>query len=319
MPWRIEAQHYQVSAVTSFLALWSFFHVQVAFAQNPNINVRWYNDASCATEIQPNQGILWARETQGGQCIDVLSTLSGAPGTSTFRGYAFDCAPDYGLTPGTFGSTVLVVSIEDAGCSLGTKTYIQAAASGYCHQYQGDFNVWMTWDYPTAVSQCGESVPTSTVNYFASVGGDPVTWIGDRREEFDLPVGVLSTLLRSQDMQVLASARQGHAKDQWIDRIVIADSVSDVVVDVAIKKNLTHFHRASLLPDAFETMDVKMEWWRHGLLDIMPPGDAQFNHWSGISLGFGRVRHYGHSHAGDVPRREAMIVQSKSLKILIIY
>jgi hypothetical protein len=175
----------------------------------------------------------------------------------------------------------------------------------------------MTWDYPSSTSQCGEPVPTSIVSYYASLGGDPITYIGDRREEFDLPIGVLSTLLRSQDMQVLASARQGHAKDQWIDRIVITDSASDVVVDVGIKMNLTRFHRASLLPDAFETMDVKMEWWRRGLIEIMPPGDAQFTHWSGLSLGFGRVRHYG-QETGAAPRREAVIVQSKSLKILII-
>jgi len=73
-----------------------------------------------------------------------------------------------------------------------------------------------------------------------------------------------------------------------------------------------------LLPDAFETLDVKMEWWRSGVMAIMPPGDAQFNHWSGISLGFGRVRHFGVSKAGGAPRREAVYVMSGSLKILIL-
>jgi hypothetical protein len=186
-----------------------------------------------------------------------------------------------------------------------------------CYKIQGDRDLWIKWNYPTSqVSLCGEDLPYAFDP--ATVVGDPVTWHGNVREEFSLPTDRLSPLLRSPDMHVFASARPGHEEDEWIDRVVITSAAGDTVLDVSMKRNLTYFDRATMPPNAFETLSVRMDWATNGHLSVMPPADAQFTHSSGISLGFGRVRHFGQIKAGDAPRREGVYVVSNSLKVLII-
>jgi len=235
------------------------------------------------------------------------------------RGYKISCAKDTSAHA-SYAATSMLINVDPVQCGHSAAhltEFRELPLENVCFHIQGSVAVYVKWSYPaTAASICGETLPSPSPP--PVVVGDPVTWYGNVREEFWLPHRVLSPLLLSPDMQVLASSRPGHEEDQWIDRIVVASAAGEHVLDVTIKRNLTYFDRATLLPDSFETLDVKMEWWRSGLMAVMPPGDAQFNHWSGISLGFGRVRHFGQTNAGVAPRREAVYVMSSSLKILIL-
>lgn len=249
---------------------------------------------------------------QLGECKDVIFS-------SVTRGYKIACASSTHESA-SFSSTDLTVTVDSAGCGVSAPSSLPVIGlplPGVCFHMQGSVGIFVKWEYPPhPATLCGETLPVPSPS--PVVSGDPVTWYGNKREEFWLPNDVLSPLLISPDMQVLASSRPGYEEDQWIDRIVVASGIGEHILDVSVRKNLTYFNRATLLPDAFETLDVKMEWWRSGVMAIMPPGDAQFNHWSGVSLGFGRVRHFGVTQAGGAPRREAVYVMSGSLKILIL-
>jgi len=273
-------------------------------------NVIYYSNSACTTPLVTKSNINLA----------VCDTLNNAVvGDGMSRGYKILCAKDTSQVA-SYAATVLLINVDPAGCGIsadGATTYIGMPQPDVCWHIQGSRNVWLKWSYPsTATTLCGETLPSPSPT--PSVSGDPITWHGNVREEFWLPHTVLSPLIRSPDMQVLASSVPGHKEDQWINRIVITSGLGEPVLDVKIIKNLTYFNRGSLPPNAFETLDVKMEWWRPGVVGIMPPGDAQFNHWSGISMGFGRVRHYGQLNAGAAPRREAVYIVSKHLKILIL-
>jgi len=234
------------------------------------------------------------------------------------RGYKIMCAKD-SARHASYDATTIIIIVDNAGCGIsaeGILDYYDMPLDNVCWRIQGSRVLWLKWQYPpNGGTLCGEPLPSPAP---PSVQGDPITWHGNVREEFKLPAGMLSPLLLSPDMQVLASSRPGHAEDEWIDRVVVNSAIGDQILDVSIKRNLTYFDRAALPEDSFETLDVRMEWWRDGLVAVMPPGDAQFNHWSGVTLGFGRVRHFGQLKAGAAPRREAVYVASNSLKILIL-
>lgn len=294
------------------------FFVDEGLSQN--VNLGFFSDNLCTVSIASFNNQVVTPNTGDQYCKDV-----DLPAGGDTRGYTFRCAKDYNNGAGYAGgssSTVMIVTIDDAGCLVSNSGIheVQVSSPGLCEHLQGNKGVYFKWEYATnpAQSVCGEAVPSPSPST-SSVSGDPVTWHGNVREEFRLPEGgVLAPLLQSPDMQVLASSRPGHAEDEWIDRVVITSAVGEHVLDVSIKRNLSYFNRAALLPNSFETLDVKMEWWRPGLVTIMPPGDAQFNHWSGISLAFGRVRHFGQPKAGVAPRREAVYIVSNSLKILVL-
>lgn len=279
--------------------------------QAQTFHVTYYKGTGCTGDIltKTNQVL--------GTC-DNLATPPHDDGLS--RGYTILCAKD-SWAHASYAATSLLVNIDNANCGVsaqGATLNYQMPLQKVCWQAQNDRSVWLKWEYPAnGAALCGETLPVAPT---PSVQGDPVTWHGNVREEFILPPGTLSPLLKSPDMQVLASSRPGHAEDEWIDRVVITSAAGEHIVDVSIKRDLTYFDRAELPPNSFETLDVKMEWSypNGGMVNIMPPGDAQFNHWSGISLGFGRVRHFGQLKAGTAPRREAVYVVSNSLKILIL-
>lgn len=291
---------------SSVLHLFEVVACLLVLGSAQNFDVTYYTDSlGTAHTVHKTNEVL-------GTCNDVTSRQ----GT---RGYKIICASATSESA-NYAPTALLINVDNAGCGTSAAAathWYQLPISNQLWHIQGDVQLWMRWNYPSGGSSlCGETVPTLPVP--PTIAGDPVTWYGDVREEFNLPIGELTPLLQSPHMHVHASARAGHAEDQWIDRILITSPFGEPVLDVSIKQNLTHFNRAALVPNAFETLDVKMEWWRDGLLHIMPPGDAQFNHWSGVSLGFGRIRHHGQPLPGLEPRREAVVVMSPSLKILIL-
>jgi len=152
-----------------------------------------------------------------------------------------------------------------------------------------------------------------------NVGGDPITYYGDVRAEFEIPVGKWSALLQVPDMDVLGMAYQGNGAEQWIDRVAITTNRGEKVVEISIKKNLMEFNRSRIPPNAFETLEISMDKWAINPLVVMPPPDAFFYHLPSINIGFGRVRQPGHGQElGPAPRREAVVVVSDFVKLVVM-
>lgn len=316
MPWWIG------SAASTLLAAGVFALLAVRSLGTNTINIVYYHTPLCEDAAEVHRISNGVIGNDNSACTNIDDSMTPIGDTMT-RGYKVLCASD-SWDSASYAATSMLINIDNAGCQVsaqGATLNYEMPLQNVCWKPQGDRSLWLIWQYvPNSASLCGEPLPVAPS---PSVQGDPVTWHGlasgeHVREEFVLPPGMLSPLLQSPDMQVLASSRPGHKKDEWIDRVVVTSAVGEQVLDVAIKRNLSYFNRAALLPNSFETLDVRMDWWRSGLLSIMPPGDAQFNHWSGISMAFGRVRHFGELKAGPAPRREAVYITSSSLKILIL-
>merc|ERR1711972_262923 len=132
-----------------------------------------------------------------------------------------------------------------------------------------------------------------------------------------LPFDRLTTLLESTDMRVLASALPGKDQEQWINRVVVESVAGEPVIQVAMRGDLYGLNRTSAMPGAFETLEVKMDWWNGGVpLMSMPPPDAYFLHWRDIHISFARVRQ--REPLGHAPQREAVMLNSNTVKLLII-
>lgn len=309
MPWWLGSRPSGSGRVSQLLAAGVFVAFLVDEGLSATINIVYYSNSACTVAVP---SAIFANKVLNTHCDNVVL----ADGSS--RGYYAVCAKD-SSRHASYTTTDMLLSVDNAGCGVsadGLLHYIQFPLSNVCWHPQGDRAVWVKWAYPPAGSSlCGETMPTSPS---PNIIGDPITWHGNVREEFWLPNAVLSPLIRAPDLNVFASSRPGHTDDQWIDRIVITSVANEEVLDVSIKKNLTYYDRAALPENSFETLDVKMEWMQEEKMEVMPPGDAQFDHWRGIRLGFGRVRHFGQLKAGPAPRREAIYVTSKSLKILIL-
>lgn len=150
----------------------------------------------------------------------------------------------------------------------------------------------------------------------AAVSGDPITYYGTKRNEFKVPVGgELTTLLEVPDMRVLASAVKGRTDDeQWLDRIIVMTPAGQEVVSVSIKNDLFDFNRSLVPSNAFETINVNMDWWFSMPLTIMPPANEYFIHWNGLRVAFGRARG---GALTDAPRREMVMVVSQFANVYI--
>jgi len=102
-------------------------------------------------------------------------------------------------------------------------------------------------------------VPGWTTNP-ASGGGDPIARFGDVERLFELPPGVLTTVLESPELIIKGSVFEGNGPyEQWFDRFVlIARGYDDRFIDIRVKKNL-HERNASSMPGAeLQTLDMKM-------------------------------------------------------------
>eukprot|EP00930_Biecheleria_cincta_P099225 TRINITY_DN90863_c0_g1_i1.p1 TRINITY_DN90863_c0_g1~~TRINITY_DN90863_c0_g1_i1.p1 ORF type:complete len:538 (-),score=53.92 TRINITY_DN90863_c0_g1_i1:64-1677(-) len=155
------------------------------------------------------------------------------------------------------------------------------------------------------------------------VVGDPVTWYGDVRTEFNLPMGEHSVLLQTPDMLVVAWPFEGRAEDQWIGKVLVASHTGDTVVEVEVKRNLTNFNRTKTGPDTFETLDIAVgPTDSPSRLTHIPSFDDQINHPQGFITKFSRISAWTPTGPACLqlewtPCRENVIVLSKYAKIFI--
>jgi len=130
----------------------------------------------------------------------------------------------------------------------------------------------------------GITVMPTTTTPPGAVGGDPVTWFGNLRAEFDLPLHQLTTLLRTPDMEVAAAPFAGWNGDQWIGRLAIKSASGKPVLQIDARKDLRDFDRSLLLDGDFDTMDF----------GVGDPGQCAFDtnkfvHPSGIHAAWNRA------------------------------
>eukprot|EP00929_Paragymnodinium_shiwhaense_P115127 TRINITY_DN83782_c0_g1_i1.p1 TRINITY_DN83782_c0_g1~~TRINITY_DN83782_c0_g1_i1.p1 ORF type:complete len:437 (+),score=86.27 TRINITY_DN83782_c0_g1_i1:115-1425(+) len=153
--------------------------------------------------------------------------------------------------------------------------------------------------------------------------GDPVTSWNGVREEFTMPAGRFTKLLKTSDLTLLAEPFDGHADgEQWIGRVVVKSVAEETVLEVGINRDLASFDRRALPEDAFETLNVTVPWHSSERLIVKPPSDAFFQHWRNIQISFSRIREHGsHKFGGelpDAPRREGALITTGSMKLLIL-
>eukprot|EP00930_Biecheleria_cincta_P097181 TRINITY_DN88900_c0_g1_i1.p1 TRINITY_DN88900_c0_g1~~TRINITY_DN88900_c0_g1_i1.p1 ORF type:complete len:1243 (-),score=126.99 TRINITY_DN88900_c0_g1_i1:171-3776(-) len=141
-----------------------------------------------------------------------------------------------------------------------------------------------------------------------SVSGDPVTWYGDHRAEFKLPLGQLTTMLETPDVIVAAAPFEGAKKEQWIGRVVVMlPETGEVFTQVDIKRDLLDFERSSE-PEELETMTTLVS---PNSVRGTPPFDAQFTHPGGL------IMQYGKHKCQKELCQEFAVIMSKSAKISI--
>eukprot|EP00930_Biecheleria_cincta_P059517 TRINITY_DN45234_c0_g1_i1.p1 TRINITY_DN45234_c0_g1~~TRINITY_DN45234_c0_g1_i1.p1 ORF type:complete len:602 (-),score=97.72 TRINITY_DN45234_c0_g1_i1:42-1820(-) len=146
----------------------------------------------------------------------------------------------------------------------------------------------------------------------ASVSGDPVTWIGDRRVEFKIPEGKLTTMLAMPDLVVSASPFWGISGEQWIGRIVVTSAKTQaMVVQVDVEKDLTNFTRSVLAPNDFDSMTVLTP---PDMVRGQPPHDSQLTHPEGFVMLMGKMPCKYEQH---VPCREGLLIFSQFATLFI--
>jgi hypothetical protein len=163
------------------------------------------------------------------------------------------------------------------------------------------------------------SNPYTTAASGGAVSGDPVTYFGDTRTEFNLPLGVLTSIMEVPDMHIFASAFEGsNADEQWMDRILVKTPSGEKIADIAIKKDLLSFDRRNIPRNAFETLDVVMWEDIPTPLTILPPADAYFPHRVGVTITYTRAGACPMNNATvHIPCRECASVFGKYVKFLI--
>eukprot|EP00931_Biecheleriopsis_adriatica_P096476 TRINITY_DN7011_c0_g2_i1.p1 TRINITY_DN7011_c0_g2~~TRINITY_DN7011_c0_g2_i1.p1 ORF type:complete len:528 (+),score=60.93 TRINITY_DN7011_c0_g2_i1:75-1658(+) len=160
-----------------------------------------------------------------------------------------------------------------------------------------------------------------TVAGTGSVSGDPVTWYGNRRAEFELPLNKLTTLLTMPDVELLAAPFEGAQQEQWIGRIVLRSKNSqqrstlenlETLLQIDVHRDLQFFDRKSLTHEGREDLETMS-----ALLNNQACGELrhmQFECAGGI---WGVVSKVDCKFQRHLPCREAIVVGTKLMKISI--
>mmetsp|Transcript_22325 Transcript_22325/g.47565 ORF Transcript_22325/g.47565 Transcript_22325/m.47565 type:complete len:551 (-) Transcript_22325:94-1746(-) len=156
------------------------------------------------------------------------------------------------------------------------------------------------------------TISAAVADTSAVVAGDPITYFGNRRVEFELPFHRLTTLLRMPDIELAAAPFKGSKDEQWIGRVVIKSSASnDTLLQVDVKNDLENFDRSALAYNALETMNVLFS---PDMVRSAPPFEHEFKHADGTMAVFSKL---GCSYLPDIPCNEAFIVIGRYGKIMI--
>lgn len=90
-------------------------------------------------------------------------------------------------------------------------------------------------------------------------GQDPLARSGDVQREFQLPPGVLTTLVEAPDIVILGSVFEGGGPwEQWFNRIVITVPWQDRYLEIAMRENLQDVNMSKVPRFAFKTLDITM-------------------------------------------------------------
>lgn len=113
-----------------------------------------------------------------------------------------------------------------------------------------------------------------------------MTYYGNVRKEFVLPVGKLTCLLQTPEVRVSADVFATANGEQWFSWFSISSLDGRRIVDVRIKPDLEKFNRTASPPRAFETLNVWLAGDSRAPLAAIPLESSDV--W-GAALGFSRM------------------------------
>ena len=148
-----------------------------------------------------------------------------------------------------------------------------------------------------------------------SVQGDPVTFFGERRIEFDLPP-CFSTLIKTPDLEIRAKPLNGSLGEQWIGHLASYRNVQrsgKVLAMISIKPDIVMFLASGkFVPGDFATLDVTLPGHPMPLRQI----PASSFDMGTISMAF-KALPYFDKMAGSPPR-EIAVVHSRFINFMVI-
>eukprot|EP00930_Biecheleria_cincta_P039799 TRINITY_DN27323_c0_g1_i1.p1 TRINITY_DN27323_c0_g1~~TRINITY_DN27323_c0_g1_i1.p1 ORF type:complete len:559 (-),score=60.77 TRINITY_DN27323_c0_g1_i1:42-1718(-) len=201
----------------------------------------------------------------------------------------------------TFASSILAALPNNAGAVTMT------CGITYTAPYAGNG----PYNFFGSASGFGTIVAPSPPGSPASVSGDPITWFGNRKAEFDLPFNELTMLLRMPDLEIFAAPFLGSRKEQWIGRVVVKSTETGAnLIQVDVHQDLSSFDREAFAHQGqfeLETMSVlvgsNFTW-----------GNNQFTRPGGPSGIFSKI---GCEYKRHQPCREGVMLVGQTAKLLI--
>mmetsp|Transcript_145691 Transcript_145691/g.256919 ORF Transcript_145691/g.256919 Transcript_145691/m.256919 type:complete len:305 (-) Transcript_145691:92-1006(-) len=199
---------------------------------------------------------------------------------------------------------------------------ITCDAQYYDDDWAGDYNETeeeaeerrLSGNSTSSPSSPSSPSPSSPTPSSGGASGDPLATYGNKRIEFLLPVGVPTLLFENFYMKVFGTTFQGSRdEEQWIDRVIVTDKTDKKILDMSIKKDLMHFNRSTLAPNAFETLNIVMWDSRPTPLKVFPPADAYFYH-AGVTVAFLRQNW---DRERDAPNRECAWIGTALSKLVV--
>lgn len=154
---------------------------------------------------------------------------------------------------------------------------------------------------------------------FAAGGGDPVAKFGDVHREFWLPTGNMYPIIRTPDMNIMASTFAGEGKEQWFGHMIITSAGGFKIAEISIKKDLEHFNKSRSAKNAFETLDVSLGT-DSAPMEHMPSPDFYF-HRMGVAITFMRMsdmkKPIAHQFKIQGARRDVVMIACKTAHFII--
>lgn len=229
--------------------------------------------------------------------VGTVVTLAGSASGDMYTWSSVGAPDCTGITPAT------IVTLPNEAVYM-TQTTI--GTYRLCYRASGE-----TDSVPQTSSL---NVVAAGVPYPSSVSGDPITWFGDRRVEFELPMGKLTTLMQMPDLEVSAAPFQGLQQEQWMGRVVVKSTATgETLLQVDAQQDLRHFDRSTLQHQGryeFETMTPLFP------LSTYYPFENQFlipETWT-----WGTYGKPGCAFKQFEPCREAITIVGKFAKMMIV-
>jgi len=163
-----------------------------------------------------------------------------------------------------------------------------------------------TWT--TSTSTC----PGGVCPEAGFVADDPVTFYNNKLQTFYLPNEGLSPLLQTPEFHFFGSAFM-YGSEQWINRLVVTGPTGEPVIQISIKPDIESFNKASAPPNAFESMNISLDWLNIPLVAVPPPTSYAYR-WKTIDFAFGE---FPEGKIGDA-RAEIVIIDAKTARIIVV-